>query len=43
MGFLNRLLQDKETGYVMRIQKGFVSGKKLPDGRDGYAELGKSG
>jgi hypothetical protein len=38
-----KLLQDKEIGYVMRIQKGFISGKKLPEGRDGYAELGKSG
>ncbi|MDR1468572.1 MAG: hypothetical protein LBT00_04700 [Spirochaetaceae bacterium] len=27
----------------MRIQKGFISEKKLPGGRDGYAELGKSG
>ncbi|MDR1468838.1 MAG: transposase, partial [Spirochaetaceae bacterium] len=40
---LIKFLQDKETAYVMRIRKGFVSGKKLPGGRDGYAELGKSG
>jgi hypothetical protein len=36
-------LQDKETAYVMRIWNGFIRERDMPGGRDGWADLGKSG
>ena len=36
-------LSDKEIAYVMRVQKGFISGYELVGGKEGWAALGKTG